>query len=357
MGKFIITESEKKSILNLYREKNIIVEQTETPKELPYGLKSTSGNNLGKIYEWLDIINFNEVFGFDVKLAYSRLEDDGHISLGVEFQENLFSVGIDTTNLSFDKVKNILLKLKNNTFSPSDLNPRVDSKSEELLNSLLNNKISNYKIVQTTYGGAYSKHIFINEKEVTIFLYIRPTNGAENKISHIDYSTNWDTPYMRVYLDNGKKFYPKEFSLSTDETGKLSLNFSELESNLQGEPLFTKTKKRASQTTLRERGYWYLKGDKDQGREDKFVKIGDRGYLIKTIQQGLLQAGYDNFNITKDKKACKSSWDRCDGIFGKGTRDAVIKFQTDNGLKPDGIFGPSTAKALSNNENTQGFDD
>jgi len=348
MGKFIITESEKKSILNLYREKNIIVEQTETPKELPYGLKYTPGANLEN--EWADITNFNEVFGFDVTETSTYIED-GHINFMVSFSESSFKVYINPTNLGFEEVKNLLLKLKNNTFLASDLNPKIDSKSEELLNLLLNNKISNYKIVLTQYGGLTAKRLWLNDEGVEIQLSIRPTNGAENKISYIDYSTSYDSPYMSVSLDNGKKFYPKEFSLSTDETGKLSLNFSELESNLQGEPLFTKTKKMASQSTLREKGYWELES------LGEFVKIGNKGLPIKTIQQGLLKAGYDNFNITKDKKACKSSWDRCDGIFGKGTRDAVIKFQTDNGLKPDGIFGPSTAKALSNNENTQGFDD
>lgn len=348
MGKFIITESEKESILNLYREKNIIVEQTETPKELPYGLKYTPGANLEN--EWVDITNFNEVFGFDVTDAMAYIED-GHINFTVSFSESSFTAYIKTTNLGFEEVKNLLLKLKNNTFSASDLNPKIDSKSEELLNSLLNNKISNYKIVLTEFGGSGAKVVFVNDEGVSILLSIRPTNGAENKISYIKYSTGYNSPYMSVHLDNGKKFSPKEFNLSTDETGKLSLNFSELESNLQGEPLFTKTKKRASQSTLREEGYWSIES------LGEFVKIGDEGYLIQTIQQGLLQAGYNNFNITKDKNACKSSWDRCDGIFGKGTRDAVIKFQTDNGLKPDGIFGPSTAKALSNNENTQGFDD
>lgn len=35
-----------------------------------------------------------------------------------------------------------------------------------------------------------------------------------------------------------------------------------------------------------------------------------------------------------------------DGIFGKQTEEAVKAFQTENGLKPDGIVGPSTMSKL-----------
>lgn len=35
-----------------------------------------------------------------------------------------------------------------------------------------------------------------------------------------------------------------------------------------------------------------------------------------------------------------------DGIFGKGTQQAVIEFQSQNGLKPDGIVGPRTWEKL-----------
>lgn len=41
---------------------------------------------------------------------------------------------------------------------------------------------------------------------------------------------------------------------------------------------------------------------------------------------------------------------KIDGYFGRRTKAAVIAFQSDNGLKPDGIVGPITREALRNAE-------
>jgi peptidoglycan hydrolase-like protein with peptidoglycan-binding domain len=60
--------------------------------------------------------------------------------------------------------------------------------------------------------------------------------------------------------------------------------------------------------------------------------VGDRGPDVTFIQQRLRQLGYLNQSP--------------DTIFGRATRDAVIKFQRDNRLIPDGTVGPETASAL-----------
>ena len=52
----------------------------------------------------------------------------------------------------------------------------------------------------------------------------------------------------------------------------------------------------------------------------------------KAIQQKLKELGYYKGSI--------------DGIYGQGTRSAVIAFQKANGLSADGIVGPKTASAL-----------
>jgi peptidoglycan hydrolase-like protein with peptidoglycan-binding domain len=39
-----------------------------------------------------------------------------------------------------------------------------------------------------------------------------------------------------------------------------------------------------------------------------------------------------------------------DGIFGRGTEAALIQYQTDNGLSPDGIAGPDTFSAMGLDE-------
>ena len=63
-----------------------------------------------------------------------------------------------------------------------------------------------------------------------------------------------------------------------------------------------------------------------------FSKIGSRSDEVKKIQTALRDKGYFTSNI--------------DGIFGTLTKNAVIAFQKDNGLTPDGIAGEKTLKAL-----------
>lgn len=73
-------------------------------------------------------------------------------------------------------------------------------------------------------------------------------------------------------------------------------------------------------------------------------KIGSRSEEVKKIQTALRDRGYFNSNI--------------DGIFGTITKNAVIRFQKDNGLIADGIAGKNTLKALgiSEDSNFSGYD-
>lgn len=81
------------------------------------------------------------------------------------------------------------------------------------------------------------------------------------------------------------------------------------------------------------------------------LRVGSRGEDVKTLQTKLKRWGYYTGSI--------------DGIFGAGTKKAVIAFQKKNGLTPDGIAGAATLKALgmsaaggggssSSNSNTDG---
>lgn len=60
--------------------------------------------------------------------------------------------------------------------------------------------------------------------------------------------------------------------------------------------------------------------------------MGSRGNEVTEIQKKLKERGLYKGNI--------------DGIYGSGTKDAVIKFQKQNGLAVDGIAGPQTLKKL-----------
>ena len=62
------------------------------------------------------------------------------------------------------------------------------------------------------------------------------------------------------------------------------------------------------------------------------LRVGSSGEEVKTLQTKLKRWGYYTGSI--------------DGVFGSGTKKAVISFQKKNGLTPDGIVGPATLKAL-----------
>ncbi|MBE7092230.1 MAG: spore cortex-lytic enzyme [Clostridiales bacterium] len=70
---------------------------------------------------------------------------------------------------------------------------------------------------------------------------------------------------------------------------------------------------------------------------------GTRGQEVIKLQQALNDRGY---SVTVD------------GIYGSKTRNAVIQFQKDNGLVPDGIAGVKTLDALKiNTESTNSSSD
>ena len=71
------------------------------------------------------------------------------------------------------------------------------------------------------------------------------------------------------------------------------------------------------------------------------VREGMRGEIVKYIQRKLTSKLYDTGEV--------------DGIFGVKTTQAVRKFQSDNGLTPDGIVGRRTwAKLRPVGEFSQG---
>ena len=66
------------------------------------------------------------------------------------------------------------------------------------------------------------------------------------------------------------------------------------------------------------------------------LKQGSKGAEVKEVQRRLKLWGYYNGSI--------------DGVFGKGTKAAVIAFQKKNGLTADGVVGKSTYPALGMND-------
>lgn len=62
------------------------------------------------------------------------------------------------------------------------------------------------------------------------------------------------------------------------------------------------------------------------------LRKGSKGNEVKEVQRRLKQWGYYSGGV--------------DGVFGAGTRAAVIAFQKKNGLTADGVVGKATYKAL-----------
>ncbi len=62
------------------------------------------------------------------------------------------------------------------------------------------------------------------------------------------------------------------------------------------------------------------------------VSLGSRGERVALIQQTLKQWGYYTGDV--------------DGVFGRGTHNAVLAFQRKNGISADGRVGSVTAKAM-----------
>ena len=75
------------------------------------------------------------------------------------------------------------------------------------------------------------------------------------------------------------------------------------------------------------------KGGKEDFDPDGTMRRNDRGDDVRALQQLLVDQGYLNAG-------------GADGIFGGGTEKALIQFQKDQGLEPDGVAWPQTVKRL-----------
>ena len=68
------------------------------------------------------------------------------------------------------------------------------------------------------------------------------------------------------------------------------------------------------------------------------LRKGSKGEYVTLLQTKLIQMGYDLEPYGAD------------GKFGNKTAEALIKFQNDHGLEPDGICGPKTWEALESGQ-------
>jgi len=74
--------------------------------------------------------------------------------------------------------------------------------------------------------------------------------------------------------------------------------------------------------------------------ELNYVKYGSHNEETRAVQQIMIDEGYN-----------LGSWG-ADGIYGAKTKEAILKWQTDNNLKVDGIVGKETWQWIIGNIKT-----
>jgi len=73
---------------------------------------------------------------------------------------------------------------------------------------------------------------------------------------------------------------------------------------------------------------------------DRVLRRGLKGSDVQSLQTTLVHYGYDLGNFGPNNNGV-------DGKYGSKTEQAVRKFQSDAGIKVDGLFGPESLKALN----------
>lgn len=75
---------------------------------------------------------------------------------------------------------------------------------------------------------------------------------------------------------------------------------------------------------------------------NKILGVGSRGDLVKKIQYAVNYWTGINSGCKTDKSGKVPDWTYCDGVYGQNTKNAVKKFQRNNGLSVDGNVGTQT---------------
>ena len=84
--------------------------------------------------------------------------------------------------------------------------------------------------------------------------------------------------------------------------------------------------------------------------DNKVIGLNAKGPLVKQVQNKLIEYNYSGNTgspITTNVQGCLDNVEKCDGIYGKSTKEMVKQYQKDNGLAVDGIVGQQTYYAFS----------
>jgi len=189
-----------------------------------------------------------------------------------------------------------------------------------------------------------------------------PVAAAKTAATVVD---NWDD--VKKYYKTNQNVDPKPFESDTETWERLTVTgngrtyiLRSFDNDLRGKdndynrgtwswdgtkPIFSLYK-----TTRKETTGYVNDNDTDWdvvSNKKKVMGLGASGPLVKDLQNKLINGGYaDGLTITQDIEGCKADKEKCDGIYGKGTRDAVIKAQEALEIDNDGVVGYETYQAL-----------
>lgn len=94
----------------------------------------------------------------------------------------------------------------------------------------------------------------------------------------------------------------------------------------------------------------YAQNEDDILQNNKVLGIGSRNDTVKKVQEALYNGYSDEIkNKSLPNPGCSVDADgnpTCDGIYGQKTKQLVLKYQEDNGLKKDGSVGNETYRSL-----------
>jgi hypothetical protein len=94
----------------------------------------------------------------------------------------------------------------------------------------------------------------------------------------------------------------------------------------------------------------YAQNEDDILQNNKVLGIGSRNDMVKKVQEALYNGYSDEIkNKSLPNPGCSLDADEnpiCDGIYGQKTKQLVLKYQDDNGLKKDGSVGNETYRIL-----------
>jgi hypothetical protein len=95
----------------------------------------------------------------------------------------------------------------------------------------------------------------------------------------------------------------------------------------------------------------FAKNQDDILKNNKILGVGSRNDLVKIVQEELYSYYFDEIKNTKSlpNPGCTLDADEnpiCDGVYGQKTKQLVLKYQEDEGLKKDGFVGNETYRSL-----------